>query len=99
MDWVCIIILHACENENPRYCVSSKYYEAIFPFTTFPDNDECALGTHNCAQDCNNNPGSFTCACYAGYRLQSDGRSCNGECSYRRVIKHLCLLEQYQLRE
>ena len=24
-------------------------------------------------------PGSFSCACNVGYRLQSDGRSCSGK--------------------
>ena len=37
-----------------------------------PDADECA---HNC----HNNIGSYTCSCDTGYRLDADGRGCNGE--------------------
>ena len=42
------------------------------------DIDECAEETDNCAQLCNNTAGSYTCNCRTGYRLDSDGRSCNG---------------------
>jgi len=40
------------------------------------DDDECALGTHNCDVNatCTNTPGSFTCACNGGY--QGDGFVC-----------------------
>ncbi|CAI8048165.1 Fibrillin-1, partial [Geodia barretti] len=42
-----------------------------------PDVDECALGTHNCEQLCENTPGSFICSCRNGYSLSSDDRTCN----------------------
>ncbi|XP_035672972.1 polycystic kidney disease and receptor for egg jelly-related protein-like [Branchiostoma floridae] len=42
------------------------------------DIDECNVGTHNCEQICNNNPGSFTCSCNEGYRLSSNGWDCVG---------------------
>ena len=45
---------------------------------TYIDIDECAEGTHNCAQRCSNTIGSFTCDCDTGYGLASDGYSCNG---------------------
>ena len=40
------------------------------------DIDECSRNTHNCNQnaECSNTPGSFTCACLAGYR--GDGVKC-----------------------
>ncbi len=46
------------------------------------DIDECALGTHDCAQDdsasCENTPaGSFTCTCDTGYT--GNGTACTGE--------------------
>ena len=42
------------------------------------DIDECAVGTHNCDQNCHNNIGSFTCTCNAGSNLAADGHSCLG---------------------
>ena len=34
------------------------------------------MGNHGCAQRCTNRQGSYTCSCNAGYRLDSNGRSC-----------------------
>ncbi|XP_078357327.1 uncharacterized protein LOC144642207 isoform X3 [Oculina patagonica] len=45
----------------------------------------------DCDQTCSNTPGSYTCSCVSGYRLDSDGKSCidinecfnnNGGCSH-----------------
>eukprot|EP00058_Branchiostoma_floridae_P023015 XP_002608505.1 hypothetical protein BRAFLDRAFT_92413 [Branchiostoma floridae] len=41
--------------------------------------DECNVGTDNCEQVCNNNPGSFTCSCNEGYKLSSNGWDCIGD--------------------
>ena len=43
------------------------------------DIDECALGTHQCAQNCSNAVGSYTCSCRTGYRLSSDRQTCISE--------------------
>ena len=45
------------------------------------DINECEEDTDGCAHDCNNNIGSYTCSCYNGYDLASDGRGCNGKLS------------------
>ena len=42
------------------------------------DIDECSDGTDGCDQLCSNNVGSYECVCNAGYRLASDGFTCNG---------------------
>ena len=42
------------------------------------DIDECREDTDNCAQQCSNTVGSYVCSCSAGYRLASNGYSCNG---------------------
>ena len=43
------------------------------------DNDECMLGTDQCTQTCHDTPGSYMCSCRAGYSLDSDGFTCNGD--------------------
>ena len=42
------------------------------------DVDECARELDNCAQNCINSVGSFQCSCAPGFRLNSDGHTCNG---------------------
>ena len=43
------------------------------------DFDECLNGGLNgCKQLCINTPGSFTCDCNKGYRLNIDQRTCDG---------------------
>ena len=42
------------------------------------DINECALGIDTCAQTCNNTVGSYICHCRIGYRLNPDGRVCDG---------------------
>ena len=37
------------------------------------------MGSHQCAHVCLNTAGSYTCSCNNGYRLNSDGISCNGK--------------------
>ena len=43
------------------------------------DVDECATDMDNCQHNCHNNNGSYTCTCRTGYRLNSDGRHCDGK--------------------
>ena len=47
------------------------------------DIDECQTGDNNCAQNCINNDGGFTCGCDDGYLLNIDGRRCDNidECA------------------
>ena len=44
-----------------------------------PAINQCAEGTHNCAQLCINDGGSFRCSCNTGFQLGADGTSCNGK--------------------
>ena len=48
-------------------------------YCAYVDNDECMLGTDRCTQTCHDTPGSYTCSCRAGYSLDSDGFTCNGD--------------------
>ena len=56
------------------------------------DIDECAEGTDGCAQNCSNTIGSYTCSCGSGYRLASDGHSCNGKYSTSTVVRSELLI-------
>ena len=53
-------------------------YIIVFNVVYSVDIDECGLGTHQCAQDCSNTVGSYTCSCQTGYTLNADGRRCDG---------------------
>ena len=54
------------------YC--TMYMYVIFD----TDIDECSENTDNCSQTCTNTDGNFTCGCYIGYLLDTDGTTCNG---------------------
>ena len=44
-------------------------------------SDAVKTKCHTCDQtagNCTNSPGSYTCSCTSGYRLQADARSCTG---------------------
>ena len=43
------------------------------------DINECVEGTDQCAQNCHNNIGSYTCSCNTGYELNNDGFRCDGK--------------------
>jgi hypothetical protein len=42
------------------------------------DINECIAGTDNCDSVCSNTIGSYICSCSPGYRLHSDGATCQG---------------------
>ncbi len=43
------------------------------------ENNECSSNaTNSCEQLCTNTPGSYTCQCNAGFRLNTNGRTCDG---------------------
>uniref|UniRef100_A0A673U4T7 Growth arrest specific 6 n=1 Tax=Suricata suricatta TaxID=37032 RepID=A0A673U4T7_SURSU len=47
------------------------------PFSVLrADVNECSQKNGGCNQICLNKPGSFHCACYSGYALSADGRTC-----------------------
>ena len=49
------------------------------------DQDECKL--HNpCGQNCTNTEGSFLCSCMPGYKLLTNGRSCEGNYTHLMII-------------
>ena len=58
---------------------SENTYSSMDMYIIFDtDIDECSENTDNCSQTCTNADGNFTCGCYNGYLLDTDGTTCNG---------------------
>lgn len=65
----------------------------------FVDIDECRDNIDNCSQTCSNTIGSYTCDCNPGYRIATDGRTCDGIISYNTIdlIRHNNLFDQISM--
>ena len=64
---------------NFALSIMSYFFFFFLPFFLLLDFNECQSNTSNiCEQDCVNVPGSFTCDCGKGYKLNADGHSCDG---------------------
>lgn len=63
---------------SPNVCSCTSGYAS----PDCADIDECARGTHKCAQICNNIDGSYTCDCNARYVLGADKKQCLVDCGY-----------------
>ena len=61
-----------------------------------PDIDECSENIDACDHLCSNNVGSYTCDCRSGYRLASDGVTCNG--TKLHSYKHIDLMRPHSLQ-
>ena len=62
-----------------RFVSSSGYYA---PFSLNALSTPLDFLFHvpaDCHQICTNTPGSYSCSCFGGYQLSSDGKSCLGE--------------------
>lgn len=65
MDVMVNILNSATKLPIKSYCIHS-------------DINECMENTDACDHLCSNTVGSYTCRCHTGYRLASDGLTCNG---------------------
>ena len=64
---------------STNFALSMSKFFFFLPFLLLLDFNECQSNTSNrCEQDCVNVPGSFTCDCGKGYKLNADGHSCDG---------------------
>ena len=71
--------MHVLHNIMFCLCMNTLYHIPLPPPHMYIAINQCEDGTNNCAQNCVNNGGSFTCSCRSGFLLASDGRGCNGE--------------------
>ena len=55
-----------------------QWKSAQINFCSLLDVDECKTGSNSCQQTCVNTLGSYVCRCLPGYRLNADGRACDG---------------------
>ena len=61
-----------------KYNCSGKHWFSSFITNLNLDINECNINNGGCAQKCNNNQGSYNCACDQGYALDTDGHNCSG---------------------
>ena len=80
--------LHKYCNVYYQYLVSVSFW---LPLLT--DINECSINTDGCAHSCSNTIGSYTCSCRTGYRLASNGRSCEGILGVASII--IMMLQQF----
>ena len=73
--FACVIICVLCLGIS-WYCICIWIY-----FRSCQDIDECEQFKDRilCVGECFNQPGSYSCRCPEGYRIGSDGRTCQGE--------------------
>lgn len=50
----------------------------VYDISCIADDDECKFENGGCVHSCQNTPGNFTCSCYPGFTLASDGLDCIG---------------------
>lgn len=54
--------------------------------------NDCAANPDACEHLCHTSNNSFYCTCYSGYRLASNGRTCDGMCACFKCQDIRCLL-------
>ena len=64
------------------------YTTCYWVYSKLIDIDECSNGAAACDQLCNNTVGSYYCNCSIGYRLLSDGSTCQSEYIPLRTMNH-----------
>ncbi|XP_055850904.1 dorsal-ventral patterning protein tolloid [Episyrphus balteatus] len=63
-----------------KFVSDSTVQKAGFSALFMQEVDECKFSDHGCQHECINTLGSYECGCFAGYELQSDGKSCEDAC-------------------
>ena len=66
------------QNKTHLVCSIWEIFQQLYFLQHHADIDECAVGSHNCEQICNNTVGGFNCSCRDGFILYLDEASCTG---------------------
>ena len=56
------------------------------------DTNECLTNNGGCHHNCHDSDGSYSCSCNNGYRLNSNGYTCEGRLSSKKILssdKHI----------
>ena len=88
-------------SSDGRRCHGKQYIASVLSRSKnhlcfFTDIDECREDTDNCAQQCSNTMGSYACSCSAGFRLDSDRHSCNGNFNHHWCQDKITKQEMFQ---
>ena len=63
-----------------KFVSDGSVQKAGFSATFMKEVDECEHMDHGCEHECINTLGGYECACYIGYELHSDKKSCESKC-------------------
>ncbi|XP_055588097.1 tolloid-like protein 1 isoform X2 [Uranotaenia lowii] len=63
-----------------KFVSDGSVQKAGFSATFMKEVDECERMDHGCEHECINTLGGYECACYIGYELHSDKKSCETAC-------------------
>ncbi|XP_055621202.1 tolloid-like protein 1 [Toxorhynchites rutilus septentrionalis] len=63
-----------------KFVSDGSVQKAGFSATFMKEVDECERMDHGCEHECINTLGGYECACYTGYELHSDKKSCENAC-------------------
>uniref|UniRef100_A0A182PU03 Metalloendopeptidase n=1 Tax=Anopheles epiroticus TaxID=199890 RepID=A0A182PU03_9DIPT len=63
-----------------KFVSDGSVQKAGFSATFMKEVDECEHMDHGCDHECINTLGGYECACYIGYELHSDKKSCENAC-------------------
>ena len=70
---------HVYVNKMAATCTKLRKTMLVY---SYPDVDECSLGSHNCntSATCADMAGTFSCTCFSGFT--GDGTSCTSKLKY-----------------
>lgn len=82
-----------------KFVSDGSVQKAGFSATFMKEVDECERMDHGCEHECINTLGGYECACYIGYELHSDKKSCESKYDWRddgwgcQLFQKLCVFQ------